>query len=102
MIIILFLFSVGKWLFAAMVGYHALGYAYYQKYTRPEQHKMLIEHNGFRLALAPLLMAERDRAYIKEVKKIRDAEIELMADVEDWEVGTWWGQKVYKTVPDHM
>ena len=100
--LILFLFSVGKWLFGAVVGWHTWMLYYYHKYTRPAQHKQIVEHNGFRLALAPLLMAERDRAYIKEVKKIRDAEVELMADVEDWEVGTWWGQKVYKTVPDHL
>ena len=37
---------------------------------------------------------------LQQCKKNRDAEIELMADVEGWEVGTWFGQKVYKCVPD--
>lgn len=54
------------------------------------------------MALMPLLLAERDRGYIKEVKRVRDAEVDLMADVKDWEVGTWFGEKVYKTVPDNM
>ena len=51
--------------------------------------------------MAPLLLAERDRAYVKQVKKNRDAEEELMADVEGWETGTWFGQPVFHTVPDH-
>ena len=45
-------------------------------------------------------ITERDRAFIKEIKAHRDAEEELMADTEGWEVGTWFGQKVYKTVPE--
>ena len=53
------------------------------------------------MALAPLLQAERDRAYIKQVKANRDAEEELMADVEGWETGKWFGQPVYYTVPDN-
>ena len=46
-------------------------------------------------------ITERDRAFIKEIKAHRDAEEELMADTEGWEVGTWFGQKVYKTVPEN-
>ena len=49
-----------------------------------------------------MLMAERDRAYIKELKRRRDAEIDLMADVPGWECGTYYGIPVYKTVPDEM
>merc|ERR1712083_178054 len=90
----------GKWLFVGIVGYHAAALAYYAAYQRPMLKKIRTEHNGFRLALSPLILAERDRAFIKECKKQRDAEEELMADTPDWEVGTWFGQKVYKTVPD--
>jgi hypothetical protein len=28
----------------------------------------------------------------------RDAEAELMKDVEGWEVGTWYGHKIYKVL----
>merc|ERR1712004_601183 len=77
-----------------------LGFFYYCKVWRPEIKAIKTEANGFRLALQPLLLAERDRAFIKQLKANRDAEEELMADTEGWEVGTWFGQKVYKTVPD--
>ena len=72
----------------------------YGAYWRPATKARKTEYNGFRLALAPLLQAERDRAYVKQVKQIRDAEEELMADVEGWETGKWFGQPVYYTVPD--
>merc|ERR1712241_1295514 len=90
----------GKWLFAGMVGWHLAGFAYYCKVWRPQLKQQKTEANGFRLALQPLLLAERDRAFIKEIKAHRDAEEELMADTEGWEVGTWFGQKVHKTVPE--
>ena len=72
----------------------------YGAYWRPATKARKTEYNGFRLALAPLLQAERDRAYIKQVKKNVAAEEELMADVEGWETGKWFGQPVYYTVPD--
>ena len=46
-------------------------------------------------------MAERDREYLRQLRKNRDYEAELMKDVPGWEVGTWFGQKVYKTTPDN-
>ena len=48
----------------------------------------------------PLMLAERDRHYIRACRNNRDAELDLMADVPEWECGTWYGQKVFKTVPD--
>ena len=32
----------------------------------------------------------------------RDAEIDIANDIDGWEVGTFFGTKVFKTVPDHM
>ena len=80
------------------------------------------------LAIEPLMLAERDREYLKQLRRnrwvgkcemgspdindaivssdvkcqassclfYRDAEEKLMADVEGWEVGTFYGHKVYK------
>ena len=48
------------------------------------------------LAITPLMLAERDREFLKQLRKNRDAEEKLMADVEGWEVGTFYGHKVYK------
>jgi NADH dehydrogenase (ubiquinone) 1 alpha subcomplex subunit 13 len=49
-----------------------------------------------------MLLAERDRGYIKQLKLNRDAEEDLMKDVEGWEVGTWFGEPIYKTVRDEL
>ena len=56
------------------------------------------------LALEPLMLAERDREYLKQLRRNRDAEEKLMADVEGWEVGTFYGHKVYKvsSSDDHV
>ena len=48
------------------------------------------------LAITPLMLAERDREFMKQLRKNRDAEEKLMKDVEGWEVGTFYGHKVYK------
>merc|ERR1719347_393594 len=57
-----------------------------------------VEQNSASLALTPLVLAERDRNYLKQLVRVRSAEEKLMADVEGWEVGTWYGNKVYKTL----
>lgn len=52
-------------------------------------------------ALQPLLLAERDRLYLKQLKKNREEERELMKNVPGWEVGTYFGEPVYRTIsPD--
>merc|ERR1711862_990438 len=62
-----------------------------------------IEMKSASLALTPLMLAERDRAFLKQLRKNRDAEEKLMGGVEGWEVGTFYGHKVYKTLkPDEL
>ena len=46
------------------------------------------------------MLAERDRAFLKQLRLNREYEAELMKDVPGWEVGTWFGQKVFATEPD--
>jgi len=53
------------------------------------------------LALTPLMLAERDRAFLKQLRLNRDAEEKLMGGVEGWEVGTFYGHKVYKTLKEN-
>ncbi|KAH7957196.1 hypothetical protein HPB52_015957 [Rhipicephalus sanguineus] len=39
--------------------------------------------------------------YLKQLKKNREEERELMKDVPGWEVGTYYGERLYKTIsPD--
>jgi len=64
--------------------------------------KEQIEMKSARLAITPLMLAERDRAYLKQLRLNRDAEEKLMADVEGWEVGTFYGHKVFKTLGDDL
>ena len=47
------------------------------------------------------MLAERDREFLKQLRKNRDAEEKLMKDVEGWEVGTFYGHKVYKVRTGH-
>lgn len=39
-----------------------------------------------RHAILPMLLAERDREYLKQIRSNRDEESKLMANVEGWKV----------------
>ena len=60
-----------------------------------------VEMKSASLAITPLMLAERDREFLKQLRKNRDAEEKLMKDVEGWEVGTFYGHKVYKVKSVH-
>ncbi|KAK0427709.1 hypothetical protein QR680_010383 [Steinernema hermaphroditum] len=51
-------------------------------------------------AMEPFLTAERDRQWLKMLKKNRDLENEVMKDVPGWVTGTWYGEPVYYTLGD--
>merc|ERR1711997_190414 len=91
----------GKQLLMAYAVFQTAAFYRYAQYRKEVRHSR-VENRGMQLALQPMLMAERDRAYMKELKRRRDAEIELMEDVPGWECGTYYGIPVYKTVPDEM
>lgn len=59
----------------------------------------MIEMRSARLALFPLLFAERDREFLKQLRINRDEERELMKNVAGWKVGTWYGEPIFKTRP---
>ncbi|CAG0914940.1 unnamed protein product [Notodromas monacha] len=59
-----------------------------------------IEQRSAKLAIEPLLTAERDRMYLKHVRKLRDEEEKLMADVPGWQVGKLYDEPIFKTVGD--
>merc|ERR1712001_336200 len=56
------------------------------------------ESRSVELALQPMLSAERDRQFLKRIVQNREWEAELMKDVKDWEVGTYFGKPVYRTM----
>ncbi|VDM42363.1 unnamed protein product [Toxocara canis] len=51
-------------------------------------------------AMEPFLTAERDRHWLRLLKKNRDLENEVMKDVPGWKTGTWYGEPVYFTLGD--
>ncbi|GLG95605.1 NADH dehydrogenase (Ubiquinone) 1 alpha subcomplex subunit 13 [Gryllus bimaculatus] len=65
-----------------------------RKVTRDE-----IEARSAKIAIYPLLLAERDREFLKQLRRNRDEEEKLMANVDGWEVGTYKGEPIYKTIP---
>lgn len=67
----------------------------YQKLKREE-----VEMRSSKLAVFPLLLAERDREFLKQVRRNRDEEARLMKNVPGWKVGTWYGEKIFKTKDD--
>jgi len=60
-----------------------------------------VENRAARLAIQPMLMAEKDRLYLKRCRELRDIEDELMKDVPGWVTGTYWGEPVYHTRPEN-
>lgn len=64
----------------------------YKKIKREE-----VEMRSSKLALLPVLISERDREYLKQVRRNRDEEANLMKNVPGWKVGTWYGEKIFKT-----
>ncbi|KAI6189201.1 NADH dehydrogenase [ubiquinone] 1 alpha subcomplex subunit 13 [Aphelenchoides besseyi] len=60
----------------------------------------VFEDTDVMCALQPFLTAERDRRWLKMLRKHRDLEEEVMKDVPGWKVGTWYGEPVYFTLGD--
>jgi len=69
-------------------------YITYKEITMDE-----IEMRSSKNVIEVVVQAERDREYLKQVRRNRDEEAQLMANVEGWKVGTWYGEPIYKTVP---
>lgn len=89
----------GYQLIAAYFGVTAAGlYLYYL--NSKDNHREEVEMRSARFAIYPLLLAERDREYMKQLRRNREEEETLMADVKGWKVGTWYGEPIYKTKPN--
>ncbi|XP_026750017.1 NADH dehydrogenase [ubiquinone] 1 alpha subcomplex subunit 13 [Galleria mellonella] len=88
----------GYAMFAGYIGMTIGGlYLYNINYKQIKRDE--IEMRSAKMAIYPMLLAERDREYLKQLRRNRDAEAELMRDVPGWEVGTYYGERVYKLVP---
>ncbi|KAF7492270.1 NADH dehydrogenase [ubiquinone] 1 alpha subcomplex subunit 13 [Sarcoptes scabiei] len=62
--------------------------------------RLMVDYYDHAIAIEPLIRAENDRAFLRHLRHNRNVERDLMKNVPDWTVGTLWGAKVYKTLPD--
>jgi NADH dehydrogenase (ubiquinone) 1 alpha subcomplex subunit 13 len=56
-----------------------------------------MEMDESRSCIEPVLLAEQDRIVLRQYRANRDEETKLMNDVPGWQVGTWFGEKVFKS-----
>jgi NADH dehydrogenase (ubiquinone) 1 alpha subcomplex subunit 13 len=87
----------GSTMIAAYVAVTTAGLGIYYANTKKIKANE-IEMRSARLALQPLLFAERDREYLKQLRRNRDEEASLMKDVEGWTVGHWFSEPIFKTI----
>ncbi|BES87717.1 unnamed protein product [Nesidiocoris tenuis] len=84
-----------------IAGYLAMSgaafYLYFQNYKKI--HRDDVEVRSSMMAITPLLMAEHDREYLKQLRRNRDEEAKLMANVKGWETGKYKGEPIFKTLP---
>jgi len=78
---------------------HFGGLWIYKTFNEPYNQRNKVEDRNARLALQPMMLAEKDRLYLKRCRQLRDEEEELMKDVPGWVVGTYWGEPVFFTRP---
>lgn len=85
----------GKWVFLGFAVYTTIGLQlqkryYYNYVTLPE-----LENREANIALEPLLLAENNRLFLKQLVKNREDEKKIMKDVPGWVPGTFYGEPVF-------
>ncbi|CAD5208949.1 unnamed protein product [Bursaphelenchus xylophilus] len=77
------------------------GYGAYHAWAfKKQRHTRKFEDSDVMNALQPFLTAERDRKWLRALKKNFELEEEIMKDVPGWQTGTWYGEPVYFTLGD--
>jgi len=89
----------GRKAFGLLAFVHLPILMYRQWVLIPNKQKRDFEHRGCAAVITPFLKAERDRQKMIRARENIEIEAELMKDVPGWEVGTWFGEPIYKTVP---
>ncbi|CAF1467108.1 unnamed protein product [Rotaria sp. Silwood1] len=82
---------VSAWLASNIFGY------FYHTSEKREYWRSEMEMDESRSCIEPILLAEQDRIVLRQYRANRDEETKLMNDVPSWEVGTWFGEKVFKS-----
>ncbi|XP_046739487.1 NADH dehydrogenase [ubiquinone] 1 alpha subcomplex subunit 13 [Diprion similis] len=89
------IFGGRSWLFGYFAVTSVSFYIYFKGYKTIKRHD--VEMRSARMVMYPILLAERDREYLKQLRRNRDTETELMKNVKNWETGTYYGEPIYKT-----
>merc|ERR1712055_486102 len=84
-------------LWGALLSFNGFGW-WMLYHTKRTSKALKTEERSTDLALQPMLQAERDRAFLKRVIQNRDWEADIMRNVEGWQVGTYWGVPVLRSV----
>ena len=77
----------------AVSGFSGYMYLYHDKPKRWSQ--IFIEPRDQLLATLPLVWAEQDREFLRNLHHNREVERDLMKDEPGWVVGTWYGEPVF-------
>ncbi|KAJ2950988.1 hypothetical protein O0L34_g5364 [Tuta absoluta] len=72
-------------------------YLFYLTSEKIKKHEIELRSN--KMAIYPMLLAERDRAFLRQLLLNRNEEERLMADVPGWKVGHYYGEKVFNLTP---
>ncbi|KAI1722516.1 GRIM-19 protein [Ditylenchus destructor] len=83
----------------AIVGIYVYGYYAYRAWNKHMINEKFEDTDIFN-AMDPFLSAERDRYWLKLLKKNLELENEVMKDVPGWKAGTWYGEPVFFTLGD--
>lgn len=59
-----------------------------------------IEQMEHYIASHPFMVAEQERKFLLHLRELRDQERELMKDHPGWIVGTLYGERLFKTLPE--
>jgi len=66
----------------------------------PNRQKRQMETRSCQAISQIFFKAERQRAKLLRVHENREVEANLMKDVPGWVVGTWFGEPIFKTIPE--
>jgi len=91
----------GKKFLGLLLFMHLPGLLYRQWVLAPNRTKRDMETRSCNAITQPYFRAERQRAKLLRVHENRDIERELMKNVPGWEVGTWFGEPIYKTIDEN-
>ncbi|XP_059176647.1 NADH dehydrogenase [ubiquinone] 1 alpha subcomplex subunit 13-like [Physella acuta] len=83
------------------VGFTAVSWGFFLRW-QANKRAIDLEMRDARLAVEPILEAERDREFLKLLRRNRDEENELMKNVKGWKTGTLWGEPVYHNPGGHF